>query len=1136
MKPESTDTPAAGPAPTSTMWAGLHEFTDDPGFQESLANEFPEGASEFTDEVSRRRFLTLMGASLALATGAGCNLRPAPQRQIVPYTTQPDEITPGVPLFFATAAPLGGYGSGVLVRSHEGRPIKVEGNPNHPSSLGGTSLHSQASVLDLYDPDRSGSVTQRGIPVGYDVVTAALRKALYDDSGEPKKNLRLRVLTETVTSPTLADLMGKLLAAFPEARWAQFDIAARDNLREGTRKAFGSPKNIAYDFTKADVVLSIDADFLCTGPGQVRYARDFASRRKVRREAKDGGPADKMNRLYVVECMPTNAGAVSDHRLPLLTGFMESFVRSLAVELGVKDLPGGANLPQLATDWIKPLADDLKSKKGKCVVVAGDHLPAVIHTIVFAINATLENIGQTLLVSASVEARPDGKDGKDSKVIDLKTLTTEMAEKKVDALLILGGANPAYSAPADVDFAGVFQRNAEEKARLSKKPKGTLTPDEQRALDYLNNLFTFHLGQHQDETGVLCEWHVPEAHYLEAWGDICAHDGTASIQQPLIAPLHGGKSALEVLAVVMALPVREGLEIVRATWRAWFKAKNSSGAFEQFWQQSVRGGVIAGSAPAPEKATLAGDWKNDLKVTTRGGLADNEYEVNFRIDPTLYDGRFANNGWLQEMSKPLTKLSWDNAAFVSPRTAREKFKAETSYPWTGGEHGRAEVNVLELKVNIAGKERIVKAPIWILPGHPDGAVTVHLGGGRLRGGEHVANNPNDPVNAEGQHARGFNAYTIRSSEEPWFTRSVKAGKIGGPRLGEGQKYLLACTQGIWQMSERDPFSGQKLDREPVRHATLAEFERLPEFAKIPPTAIHHTELINHNIPMPRQKGEGHNGSGVIGDDKRLFPLTMYQPAEGLVPDLREEQRRRWAMAVDLTACTGCSACVVACQSENNIPVVGKEQVTRARAMSWINIDRYYDGLPPEDLEPEAIKTYFQPRMCVQCEKAPCEVVCPVGATVHSADGLNDMTYNRCVGTRYCSNNCPYKVRRFNFLTFADWHTETYKLGRNPDVSVRSRGVMEKCTFCVQRIRGAEIVAEREQRPIRDGEILTACQSACPSNAIMFGDINDPDAVVSRWKNEPTTYGLLAELNTFPRLTHMAMLRNPNDKMPKPKGG
>ncbi|MCI0701067.1 MAG: Fe-S-cluster-containing hydrogenase [Planctomycetia bacterium] len=1135
MKPDSTDIPAVDPA--------LSDLENVPGFPGSRADEFPEGASEFTDEVSRRRFLALMGASAALATGVGCNLRPASQRKIVPYTTQPDEITPGVPLFFATAANLGGYGSGVLVRSHEGRPVKVEGNIDHPSSLGGASIHSLASILDIYDPDRSATCTRRGEPVTYESAIAELRKQLYNTPEDPKKNLRLRIVTETVTSPTLSSQIQKLLNLFPNARWVQFDLAGRDNVLEGTRLASGNRHNISYDFTKADVVLSIDSDFLCIGPGHVRYARDFASRRKVRQNSKDGGPADEMNRLYVVECMPTNTGAIADHRLPMLTGLMELFVRELAVTLGIQ-VTSWANQPQLgsANEWIKPLADDLKAKAGKSIVVAGDHLPPVIHAIVFAINDKLGNFGQTVHLSAPIEARPEGK------VTDLKTLTTEMASKSVDALIILGGANPAYSAPADVPFAENIK----------------------------NVPFTFHLGQHQDETGVLCEWHVPEAHFLEAWGDIRAHDGTATIQQPLIAPLHGGKSAIEVLAAVMSEPVREGLEIVRAFWqntdevKKLFPSFEKPATFEIFWQESVRKGVVTRTTPAVkdakddkdekkkdekkdekknEKSLLAPNWTTDLKATLRGELAANEYEVNFRLDPALYDGRFANNGWLQELPKPLTKISWDNAAFVSPKTAREKFAAKTDYSWTAGEHGRAAVNVLELRVNIGGTDRIIKAPIWILPGHADGAVTIHLGGGRTRAGR-VAHTPDEP-NAEGKPYRGFNAYAIRSSDEPWFTRNVKAVKIGGAALGSGQQYFLACTQGYWQMAEKDPLTGKLLDRAPVRRATLAEFQKVPEFAKIPPAAVGETDLINENVPHPVKHGEpvpsahkkddhkhdhGHNGNG-HGHDKRLHPLNMYNPAEGLVPDLPDGQRRRWAMAIDLTACTGCSACVIACQGENNIPVVGKTQVTKAREMYWISIDRYYDfqnGLPPEEQEAEAIKTYFQPRMCVQCENAPCEVVCPVGATVHSADGLNDMTYNRCVGTRYCSNNCPYKVRRFNFLTYQDWHTETYKLGRNPDVSVRSRGVMEKCTFCVQRIRGAEIVAEREFRPIRDGEILTACQSACPSNAIIFGDINDPDAGVSRWKNEPTNYGLLAELNTRPRLTHMAVLKNPNPAMPKPK--
>jgi molybdopterin-containing oxidoreductase family iron-sulfur binding subunit len=1061
-----------------------------------MENEFPEDAAEWTDPVSRRRFLGLMGASIALA-GAGCNLRPAPERKILPYTTQPDEITPGVPLFFASAAPLSGYGTGILVRSHEGRPIKVEGNPSHPSSLGGVGVFAQATVLDLYDPDRSRGPTHKGLPSSYELAMGALRKELFDTHAttlqpEPKTAKQIRIVTETVTSPTLAHQINELLGKFPSAKWIQHDPISRKNVNEGIQKAFGRPLNITYDFTKADVVLSLDADFLCSGPGHVRYSRDFASRRKVRRAPEDGIKPEQMNRLYTLECMPTNTGASADHRISLTSVQIESFARELAKELGVQGTPAAGTLPESAKSWIRPLAEDLKKpeRKGKTAILVGDHLPASLHALAFAINSALGNIGQTVIQSAVVEARPP-----EGKASDLKTLTAEMADKKVEVLLILS-SNPAYTSPADVPFAAACK----------------------------NVPFKLHLGTHQDETAVLCEWHLPEAHYLESWGDIRGHDGTFTIQQPLIAPLYHGKSIVEFLVDLMQGPVREGLDIVKSFWRTRFTTAKTSGEFEIFWQESVRSGVVAEPALPPNSIPLDAGWATGATPPT-AAVAEGQYELNFRPDPTLYDGRYANNGWLQELPKPLTLLTWDNAAFVSPATA-DKLGVKTSFRWTGGEHGRAEVCVIELTVKIQGKDTTIKAPVWILPGHADGAVTVHLGSGRTRAGR-VGNIPHEP-NADNHPVRGFNAYSVRSIDSLGYAPGLTIKKTN-------KTYFLACVQGRWSTIQVDPTNHEQMDRMPVRRGTLETYKHNPAFAKIPPMAAGEAELIDKNVPFPKsdKHEHSHKEEGQVkdehGHDHRLVPLTMYKEVEVLAPDVPEGQRRRWGMAIDLSACTGCSACVIACQSENNSPVVGKEQVTKGRAMHWINIDRYYGG---KQEEPNADVTSFQPRMCVQCENAPCEIVCPVGATVHSSDGLNDMAYNRCVGTRYCSNNCPYKVRRFNFLSFADWATDTLKLGRNPDVSVRSRGVMEKCTFCVQRIRGAEIVAEREGRAIQDGEILTACQSACPSGAIVFGDLNDSKSVVARWKNEPTNYGLLAELNTRPRLTHLAVLRNPNEKMPK----
>lgn len=1097
MKPDTTD---AQDSTAALLWRGLEEYMDSPAFRATLENEFPEDAAEWTDPVSRRNFLTVMGAGLALA-GAGCSPRPAPQRKIVPYTRQPEQMVPGLPLFFATANVVGGYATGILVRSHEGRPVKVEGNPDHPASLGGTSVHDQASVLDLYDPDRSQMPTRWGEGTGYEAVVGAVRGVLFEKNGRPKGNVRLRVLTGACTSPTLADQIAALFNDFPQARWCQYEPCGQDNAREGARRAFGRELTAVYDFAKADVVLALDADFLGSGPGHVRYCRDFASRRKVRQNVPAGSTeyvtADRMNRLYAVEAMPTVTGSSADHRLALPASQIEGFARALAAKLGVAGVPAAGTLAANAQQWLEPLAKDLQAKKGAAVVVVGDHQPASLHALAFAINAALGAVGQTVKLVPLAEERPAGK------VIDFKALVGEMNAGAVDALLLLGGTNPGYACPVDIPFAEA----------VKKVP------------------FRFHLGTHRDETAALCEWHLNEAHFLEAWGDARGFDGTPALQQPLIAPLYAGRSAGEFLADVTNAPYREGREIVRAYWKKWYAGAGQAREFEQFWQESVRLGVIADQArTAPQALPLGGNWSEGSAPIGAAPSGD-KYEINFRVDTSLHDGRFANNGWLQELPHPVTRISWDNAAFVGLATA-EKLGIDKVFKWTAGEHGRAEVEVVELEYG--GKK--VKAPLWALPGHPENVVTVHLGYGRERAGR-VGNAHNEP-NADGKTTRGFDAFALQTSTAPAFGGGLTVRRTGA-------EYFIACLQGNWSMVQKDPISGKLLDRAPVRRLTKDQYTANPSAPKIPPTAAGETDGITHNLPGPAGKGDAASGvqyregstygpphdhkPGEDHDhkhDHRLLPLTMYHPNNNLYPNA-PRQARRWGMAIDLSACTGCNACVVACQSENSTPVVGKREVTRGHEMYWLRIDRYYEGTVDN---PDAAKTYFQPVPCQQCEKAPCEVVCPVAATVHSADGLNDMVYNRCVGTRYCSNNCPYKVRRFNFLSFQDWYTASYKLGRNPDVSVRSRGVMEKCTYCVQRIRFAEIAAEREHREIKDGEVRTACQSACPAGAIEFGDLQDATSKVGRWKAEPTNYGLLAELNTMPRTSYLANLRNPNPEL------
>ena len=979
------------------------------------------------EAIDRRHFLAVVGASAAAAGVAGCSPRPAPHGEIVPYVRPPEQTIPGVSLTFATAAELAGAGIGLLATSREGRPTKVEGNPDHPASLGSSDVSSQALVLGLYDPDRSKQVSRRGVPATWDDALAAIRAALA--AQREKGGAGVRILTGTTSSPTLGGVIGELRGEYKQAKWVRYEPCGGAAADEAARRAFGGPVHPVYDFTAADVVLSLGADFLSCSPGTVRYQRDFADRRRARAGGAGGVPPEKMSRLYVVESMLTTTGVNADHRLAVKPSGVEGFARALAAELKVAGAPPAGTLPDAARAWVGPVARDLVAHKGRSLVLVGDGQPAAALALGHALNHALGNIGKTVrfldLVSAGPTAGDDG----------FEQLVRDMAAGRVDLLLVLG-ANPAYTAPADVPFA-----EAVKKVRLSA-----------------------HLGLYPDETAAVCEWHLPEAHPLECWGDARGHDGTAAIQQPLIVPLYGGRSAVELLGGLLLGHDRPGREVVRDHWR---KVRGAPADFDAFWERVVQTGVVPDTAGRPRAVTLSADW---AKGAPPPPADDGGIELEFHPDPFLFDGRFANNGWLQELPRPVTKLTWGNAAVMSPATASGLGVSQTT-DGRGGQHGGVDVDIVELRYH----GRTVRAPVFVLDGHADGAVTVALGYGRTRAGQVGT-------------GVGFDAYRLRTADAPGFGRGLEVVKTG-------DRETLACTQAHHAMHGRDP----------VKHATAAEFARNPKFFtpalddQLEKAAA--TAVADGEPPPPADR------------DRRLVPLTLF-------PEW-PYQEHKWGMAIDLSACTGCSACVIACQAENNIPVVGKEQVIRAREMHWIRVDRYFVGAGQA----------FQPVPCMQCEKAPCEVVCPVGATVHSADGLNDMVYNRCVGTRYCSNNCPYKVRRFNFLQYADFSTEALKPVYNPDVTVRSRGVMEKCTYCVQRIRNAEIEAGRTGTRIPDGRLQTACQQACPSRAIVFGDLNDPAAEVRRWKDEPQNYGLLDELNTQPRTTYLAVIRNPNPDMP-----
>jgi MoCo/4Fe-4S cofactor protein with predicted Tat translocation signal len=1120
------------------FWQSLEELAETEEFEELLRREFPQHASEWDEGTDRRTFLKLMGASLALAGLTGCSYQPP--ETIVPYVRQPEGIVPGKPMFYATAMPWSGGCAPLLVRSNMGRPTKVEGNDIHPASSGAADVFAQASILGLYDPDRSETIINRGEVRTYTAFLGEFATAL--EGQKMKEGAGVRILTETVTSPTLAAQLRAIRERFPRSRWHQWEPAGANNARVGVQQALGAFAMPLYDFTAADRVLALDSNFLECGPSALRYARDFASRRRV-----TDGDGREICRLYAVETTPTNTGFFADNRIALRPSQFADYVRGIAAGVGVAGaaLAGGR---AAADEEAAAIAADLKQHPGACLVIAGDEQPPEIHALAHAMNTALQSVGKTVKYVEPVEENPTNQ------LDELRALIRDIDAGAVEVLVIVGG-NPVYTSPADL------------KLDIDRMKKAGLTA---------------HLSLYDDETSELCQWHIPETHFLEAWSDTRAYDGTVTIVQPLIAPLYNGKSAHELLAAFTDQPDRAGYEILRDYWlghgRAALMSAGTSGTtdgtgatgttggtsgassstsggagassnaqassgvghsssssqqstqsssqptrssastqtganaatpeFEKAWRKALHDGFVPNSARAEAKTVGAGasnaggaqeagaqaqpntQMRQETVVVPPQTNGAGAFEIVFRADPCVYDGRFANNGWLQELPKPLTKLTWDNVAIVSPATA-EKLGVGTT-PDGAVEGGPVRVNRLTkkggelmvetLRLTFKGRKlpdpnnprhKDVSVPVFILPGQPDNVVTVQLGYGRWRSGRVGGN--------EREGRRGFNAYDLRTTDALWF----------GDRLGvevAGGEYQLASTQIHFQMEGRDI----------VRHGTFARWTRDPELA-------------------PEGKGEH---AEPPADGETLYPPFDYSEDE-------KEGRRgyKWGMAIDVSTCVGCNACIVACQAENNIPVVGKEQVARSREMHWLRVDAYFRGAVED---PTGV--YFMPVPCQHCENAPCEPVCPVHATVHSAEGINDMVYNRCVGTRYCSNNCPYKVRRFNFLLYQDWDTPSLKMLRNPEVSVRSRGVMEKCTYCIQRIEYAKIEAEKEGRRVRDGEIVTACQATCPTEAIIFGDLNDAGSRVAKLHAQKRRYDLLAELNTRPRTAYLASVRNPNEAL------
>jgi len=975
-----------GPA----YWRSLDELADTTEFREFLHKEFPRQAAPLDNGIDRRDFLKLLGASMALAGLAACARPPLANEKIVPYVRKDEEITPGKPLFYATAVTYGGYAEGVLAESHQGRPTKLEGNPDHPASRGATGAITQAQVLALYDPDRSNTVRQAGEESSWEDFATALAASL----GElPAGGAGLAILTENVTSPTLAAQLAALQASYPDAAWFQYDPLHPDNIVAGARLAFGSDVVPIYDLTQADVIVSLGADFLDTGPGRLAYARDFAEHRRALTASAN------MNRLYQLETSPSVTGTVSDHRVPLRPSAIAAAAAVLAAGLGVAapaaELPAGLSQAELDA-----MIEDLTAAGANGLVIAGADQPPVVHALAAAINQALGSAGTTVNYVESPAARP-AVHGE-----ELAALTSAMQAGDVQLLVMLSG-NPLYNAPADLDFAGA----------LGNVP------------------LSVHLGLYLDETGRASTWHVPQTHFLETWSDARAFDGTVTITQPLILPFYRGKSEHELVAALLGGPEAVGYDLVRGHWE-----QRVSGSFEDFWRESVFRGVVAGSA-APQASVTAAAVSEPLPEGA-------PLEVHFRLDTSVLDGRFANNGWLQELPRPISKLTWDNAAILAAADAEEL--------------GVSTGDVIALRHD----GRSLELPVWVQPGQAAGAISVALGYGREAAGS-IGNGV------------GVNAFLLRTSGSQWF----------GPAEAEvtAGHYDLVSTQ------SHHALDGTGEARHIIRAGTIQEFRDEPEHPHFAHPVVHH--------------------------ENDLYPDFVY---EGY----------KWGMVIDQTVCTGCNACVVACQSENNVPIVGKAQVAVGREMHWLRVDSYYGGGVDD---PEF---YAQPMPCQQCEKAPCEPVCPVGATVHDSEGLNVMVYNRCVGTRYCSNNCPYKVRRFNWLQFAELATDATELSlaHNPDVTVRSRGVMEKCTYCTQRISRARIEAANEDRRIADGEVVTACQAACPTQAITFGDLNDESSAVNRVKASPLNHTLLEELQTFPRTSYLAKVKNPNQALSQASPG
>ncbi len=1038
--------PPTCPEPESgrKYWRSLDELSETPEFRQWVEREFPPEASEWADPVSRRHFVKIMSASFLLGgfglAGSGCR---RPEQKILPFGRMPENYVHGAPQYFATAMPTRGGAIPLVVKANDGRPTKVEGNSLHPDSNGGTDRFAQASILNLYDPDRAAAFKHEQAITNSDVVLETIRQI--SKTAEGNGGHGLSFLLERNSSPSRARLQKVISEKFPQARWYVYEPVDLGIKRRAASMAFGKPVKPYYRFDAAKVIVSLDCDFLGSEEDVHNHIRRFAQGRRLEK------PSDTLNRLYTVESLMTLTGFNADHRLRIASSTVVQVAAALAAQTGVAN-PGNIGQPAgVDPKWIAECAKDLQANRGQSLVVAGYRQPMAVHLLANAINDALGNLGKTVVFHEA----PDSKEG------NIAELAQALNAGQVETLMVLGG-NPVYNAPSDLNWSAT-QRKAKTVVRL---------------------------GYYEDETFPVCDWHLPAAHYLESWGDAQTSDGTLVPIQPLIAPLFGGLTELEVLARIGGLPVTSPYEIVRET----FSGKVGGGDAEAAWRKFLHDGFLANSAAKPVEVKFNAAAASQAIADAKASLpARDKLEVVFHRDYSVDDGRYNNNGWLQEMPDPITKMTWDNAVLVSRKTAVEL--------------GVENNDVVEIKLG----NRSVRGPIWVQPGFADYSLGLALGYGR-EGTGRVG------------RGTGFNAYLLRASDAENFA-------VGATLHKTGEKYPLSCTQDHWSMEGR-PI---------VREANFEQYRKKPDFAR----------AMNMEEPTDTQ------GKPLVSP---LYPNPFEQ--------LKQTGHHQWGMSIDLNLCVGCSACVMACQSENNVPIVGKEQIKRGREMNWLRIDRYYAASPKKQdffqtFDSDRKEQYqswiddpqvvTQPMMCQHCESAPCENVCPVNATVHDQEGLNLMVYNRCVGTRYCSNNCPYKVRRFNFFDYNKRGTgpnlywgplrhrkedewDLLKMSKNPDVTVRMRGVMEKCTFCVQRIEQAKIA--QKVKAGASGDVIvetdsftTACAQACPAGAIVFGNVKDPNSRVSKLKQQERDYTVLEFLLTKPRLTYLAKVRNPNPAMP-----